>query len=165
MFKGGIMSSLNKVILIGRLGADPVKRITDTGKPVTNFSMATTEQWQNGNGENQKKTEWHKIVLWNRQAEIAEQYLRKGSLVYIEGSLQTSKWEDQNQVSHYSTEVIGKQMQFLESRISQPSQISSPTQVPPPQPPIQQPTSTPDQNYHMYQKPPVDSFIEDDIPF
>lgn len=158
------MSSLNKVILIGRLGADPEKRLTGSGKPVTNFSMATTERWLNEHGEKQVRTEWIKIVLFNRQAEIADQYLKKGSLVYIEGSLQTRKWEDQNQITHYSTEVVGKQMQFLESRNSQPSQVSAPTQVPPPTR-TQQSSSTRDQNSHMYQKPPVDSFIEDDIPF
>ncbi len=158
------MSSLNKVILIGRLGSDPEKRLTGSGKPVTNFSMATTEKWQNERGESQERTEWHKVVLWNRQAEIADQYLKKGSLVYIEGSLQTRKWEDQHQITHYSTEVIGKQMQFLESRNSQSSRVSVSTQVPP-QAHGRQPTSTPDQNSHMYQRPPVDSFIEDDIHF
>lgn len=112
------MSSVNKVILVGRLGADPEQRWTGTGKPVTNFSLATSEKWKDEQGEQQEKTEWHRIVLWNRQAELAGEYLSKGSMVYIEGSLQTRKWEDNNQATHTTTEVVGKSVQFLDSKSS-----------------------------------------------
>ncbi|NQU63605.1 MAG: single-stranded DNA-binding protein [SAR324 cluster bacterium] len=114
------MSSVNKVILVGRLGANPEQRMTGTGKPVT-FSLATSEKWKDEQGEQQEKTEWHRIVLWNRQAELAAEYLSKGSMVYIEGSLQTRKWEDSNQISHSTTEVIGKSVQFLDSKNSSQS--------------------------------------------
>jgi len=107
------MASVNKAILIGNLGKDPELRYTPSGKAVTNFSIATTEKWKNQSGDMQESTEWHNIVLWGRQAEIAKEYLSKGSPVYIEGRIQTRNYEDKNGVKHYITEIVGQKMQFL----------------------------------------------------
>ncbi|MCL2184076.1 MAG: single-stranded DNA-binding protein [Chitinispirillia bacterium] len=107
------MASINKVILIGNLGRDPELRYTPQGRPVVNFSMATTERWTSKEGEKQEKTEWHNIVLWGRQAEIANQYLKKGSSCYIEGRISTRSWEDKDKVKRYRTEIEGQILQFL----------------------------------------------------
>ena len=100
--------SVNKVILIGNLGADPEVRRTQAGKPIVNLRIATSESWKDRNsGERKSKTEWHTVVIFNENlAKIAEQYLRKGSTVYIEGALQTRKWQDQSGNDRYSTEVV-----------------------------------------------------------
>jgi len=111
--QGVSMASVNKAILIGNLGKDPELRYTPSGKAVTNFSIATTEKWKNQSGDMQESTEWHNIVLWGRQAEIAKEYLSKGSPVYIEGRIQTRNYEDKNGVKHYITEIVGQKMQFL----------------------------------------------------
>lgn len=101
------MSSLNKVELIGRLGGDPETRYMPNGNAVTNITMATSETWKDKNtGQQQEKTEWHKVVLFGKVAEIAGQYLRKGSQVYIEGKLQTRKWQDQSGQDRYTTEIV-----------------------------------------------------------
>ena len=108
--------SLNKVLLIGRLGNDPEIKQMSNGKNVARLSVATSETWKDKNsGERKEKTEWHRVVLWRRLAEIAGEYLKKGSKVYIEGQLQTRKWEQDGQ-TRYTTEVIGRDMQFLDSR-------------------------------------------------
>jgi single-strand DNA-binding protein len=107
------MASINKAILIGNLGRDPELRYTSSGRPVVNFSMATTENWTDKNGEKQKRTEWHNIVLWGRQAEVANQYLKKGSSCYIEGRIVTRSWEDKDKSKHYRTEIEGLALQFL----------------------------------------------------
>jgi len=107
--------TINKVILIGNLGSDPELRFTPSGTQVANFSLATTESWTDKNGERQERTEWHRIVLWRRQAEIAGQYLKKGSKVYVEGKLQTRNWEDQKGQRHYMTEVVATSMEMLDS--------------------------------------------------
>ena len=107
---------INKVILIGNAGADPELRYTPGGSAVSNFSIATNESWTNSSGERQERTEWHRIVVWGRLAEICNQYLRKGSKVYIEGKLQTSSWEGQDGVKRYTTEVVAREMQLLDSR-------------------------------------------------
>ncbi len=107
---------VNKVILIGNVGADPELRYTPSGAAVTNFNMATNESWTDNSGERQEKTEWHRIVVWGRLAEICNQYLRKGSKVYIEGRLQTRSWEGQDGQKRYTTEVVGRDMQMLDSR-------------------------------------------------
>jgi len=104
--------NLNRVILIGRLTADPELRTTGSGTPVTNFSLATNRYWSNSNGERQEETEFHNIVVWARQAEIVNQFLKKGSLVMIEGRLQTRNWEDKNGSKRYTTEVVAKNVQF-----------------------------------------------------
>ena len=107
------MASVNKVILIGNLGKDPELRYTPGGAAVTNFSIATNERWKDKSGQSQERTEWHNIVLWGRLAEIANDYLKKGSPVYIEGRLQTRSWEDRDGNKRYTTEVVGNQMQML----------------------------------------------------
>lgn len=107
---------VNKVILIGNLGADPEIRYTQSGTPVVNFRIATTERWKDQNGQQQEQTEWHNIVAWRRLAEICGEYLAKGSRVYIEGKLQTRKWQDQNGNDRYSTEIVANEMKMLSPR-------------------------------------------------
>jgi single-strand DNA-binding protein len=109
--------SVNKVILVGRLGKDPETRYTPSGQAVCNFSLATDESFKDRNGERQKRTEWHRIVLWAKLGEIAQQYLKKGSLVYIEGRIQTRQWDDKNTgQKRYSTDIVGTAMKMLGSR-------------------------------------------------
>jgi single-strand DNA-binding protein len=110
------MASVNKVILIGNLGADPELRYTNTGTAVANFRVATNEQWTDKNGERQERTEWHQIVVWGKQAENCGKYLRKGRSVYVEGRLQTRQWEDQSGNKRYTTEVVAQLIQFLGGR-------------------------------------------------
>ena len=108
---------INKVILIGNLGSDPETRYMPNGNAVSTISVATSEAWQDKQtGERQERTEWHRVVLFNRLGEIAGEYLRKGSKVYIEGSLRTRKWQDKNGVEKYTTEIIGNELQMLDSR-------------------------------------------------
>jgi len=108
---------INKVILIGNLGQDPEVRYTPASTAVCNFSVATSEQWKDKQtGEQQEKTEWHRIVVFNRLAEVCGEYLKKGSKVYIEGRLQTRKWQGQDGQDRYTTEIIANEMQFLDSR-------------------------------------------------
>lgn len=108
---------VNKVILIGNLGSDPEVRYTPDGVPVANFSLATTESWNDRNtGERQERTEWHRLVIWRRQAEVAQQYLKKGSKIYVEGKLQTRSWDDQSGQKRYTTEIVVFDMQMLDSR-------------------------------------------------
>ena len=109
------MASVNKVILVGNLGRDPEVRFMPNGEAVANFSIATTENWKDKSGVKQEKTEWHNIVMYRRLAEIAGEYLKKGRPVYIEGRLQTRKWEKDG-VTRYTTEIIGDQMQMLGSK-------------------------------------------------
>jgi single-strand DNA-binding protein len=108
------MASLNKAMLIGNLGADPEIRYTPSGAAVANFNMATREQWTSKEGEKQDKTEWHRIVAWRRLGEICGEYLHKGSLVFIEGRLQTRSWEDRDGNKRYTTEIIALGMQMLD---------------------------------------------------
>lgn len=109
------MASLNKVLLIGNLGRDPEIRYMPDGAAICNFSIATTESWKDKNsGQKQEKTEWHNIVMYRRLAEIAGQYLKKGSSVYIEGRLQTRKWQDKNTgADRYTTEIVADEMKML----------------------------------------------------
>ena len=109
------MASVNKVILVGNLGRDPEVRFMPNGEAVCNFSIATTENWKDKSGVKQEKTEWHNIVMYRKLAEIAGEYLKKGRPVYIEGRLQTRKWEKDG-VTRYSTEIIGDNMQMLGSK-------------------------------------------------
>lgn len=109
------MASINKVILVGNLGADPEQRYTPAGRAVTNFRMATTRQWTK-DGEKKEETEWHRIVAWDKLAEICGEYLKKGSQVYVEGRLQTRSWEDQSGVKRYTTEIVIHEMQMLGAR-------------------------------------------------
>ncbi len=109
-------SGINKVILVGNLGQDPEVKYTAGGDAVTTLSLATSDSWKDKDtGENQERTEWHRVVLWRRLAEIAGEYLKKGSKVYIEGQLQTRKWEQEGQ-TRYTTEIVGRDMQFLDSK-------------------------------------------------
>ena len=110
------MASVNKVILLGNLGRDPETRYTTGGDAVTNLRIATSEQWKDKNGDKQERTEWHSVVLFGRQAEIAGEYLKKGRSVYIEGRLQTRKYTDKEGVEKYATEVVADRMQLLGSR-------------------------------------------------
>ena len=108
---------INKVILVGNCGQDPETKFTASGAAVTNLSIATSETWKDKQtGENQERTEWHRVVFFNRLAEIAGEYLRKGSKVYVEGSLRTRKWQDQNGQDRYTTEIVAAEMQMLDSR-------------------------------------------------
>ena len=108
---------VNKVILIGHLGADPETRAMPSGSSVANLRIATTESWRDKqSGEQQERTEWHRVALFGRLAEIASEYLRKGSQVYIEGSLRTRKWQDKQGNERYSTEIVGNEMQMLGGR-------------------------------------------------
>lgn len=137
---------INKVILVGNCGNDPEVRATNAGKSVTNISVATSESWNDESGNLQERTEWHKIVFFGRLAEIAGEYLKKGSKVYIEGSLRTRKWKDQQDVERYTTEIVASEMQMLDSRNTANSvpQNASPA----PQAPAQ-----------------MGGFPDDDIPF
>ncbi len=105
--------SVNKVILVGNLGSDPELRYTQGGQAVANFNIATNERWTDKGGETQERTEWHKIVVWGRQAENCEKYLSKGRQVYIEGRLQTRDWEDRDGNKRYTTEIVAQNVQFL----------------------------------------------------
>jgi single-strand DNA-binding protein len=110
------MASVNKVILIGNLGKDPETRYTTGGEAVTNIRIATTDTWKDKAGEKQEKTEWHGVVFFGRQAEIAAEYLKKGRQVYVEGRLQTRKWQDKEGQDRYTTEIVADRMQMLGSR-------------------------------------------------
>jgi single-strand DNA-binding protein len=110
------MASVNKVILIGNLGRDPEVRYMPDGGAITNVSIATTENWKDKNGEKQEKTEWHRVAFFGKLAEIAGEYLKKGSQVYVEGRLQTRKWQDKEGNDKYTTEIVADRMQMLGSR-------------------------------------------------
>lgn len=108
--------SVNKVILVGRLGRDPETRYTGGGQAVANFSVATDESYKSRSGERQKRTEWHKIVVWGKQAEIAQQYLKKGSLVFIEGRIQSREWQDKEGQKRTSFEIVATNFRMLGGR-------------------------------------------------
>ncbi len=113
------MASVNKVILVGNLGRDPETRYMPDGGAITNISIATTSSWKDKNGEKQEQTEWHRIAFFGKLAEIAGEYLKKGSQVYVEGKLRTRKWQDKDGADKYTTEVIADAMQMLGSRQGQ----------------------------------------------
>jgi single-strand DNA-binding protein len=108
--------SVNKVILVGRLGRDPETRYTGGGQAVANFSIATDETYKDRNGERQKRTEWHKIVVWGKQAEIAQQYLKKGSLLFLEGRIQSREWQDKEGQKRTSFEIVASNFRMLGGR-------------------------------------------------
>lgn len=110
------MASVNKVILVGNLGRDPEVRYMPNGEAVCNFSIATTDNWKDKNGQKQERTEWHNIVMYRKLAEIAGEYLKKGRPVYVEGRLQTRKWQTKEGQDRYTTEIIADQMQMLGGR-------------------------------------------------
>jgi single-strand DNA-binding protein len=149
---------INKVILIGNLGKDPETRYMPSGSAVTNVTLATSDSWKDKNsGEQQERTEWHRVVFFNRLAEIAAEYLKKGSKVYVEGRLQTRKWQGQDGQDRYTTEIVANEMQMLDSRggsAAFDSGDSMPRQGSAPRPQSSAPSSfTPDNEF------------EDDIPF
>lgn len=110
------MASVNKAIIVGNLGRDPEVRYTQSGRAVANFSVATTDTWTDQNNQRQERTEWHRIVVWGRQAENCGQYLSKGSQVYIEGDLRTRNYEDKEGIQRYTTEIYAQRVQFLSRR-------------------------------------------------
>jgi single-strand DNA-binding protein len=107
------MASLNKVFVMGNLGSDPEVKMTPSGQAVANFNVATNENWTDKSGNRQERTEWHRIVVWGRQAEQCGQYLRKGRTAFIEGRLQTRQWEDQSGQKRYTTEIVATHVQFV----------------------------------------------------
>lgn len=122
------MSSLNKAMIIGRLGQDPEVRYTQSNTAVATLNVATSERYKDRNGELQESTEWHRIVAWGRLAEICQEYLKKGSLAYFEGPIQTREWEDKDGQKRYTTEIKALSMQMLDSRGGgAPSQSSKPS--------------------------------------
>lgn len=144
--------SVNKVILIGNLGRDPEVRYTPNGLAVANINIATSEVWKDKqSGENQERTEWHRIVMYSRLAEIAGEYLRKGSKVFVEGRLQTRKWQDKNGQDRYTTEVVADSLQMLDSKAGGSSMDNAPA-------PEMSESAAPQANVSP------DSF-DDDIPF
>lgn len=120
------MASLNKVMLIGNLGKDPEVRYTASGQAVASFSLATSEKFKSKSGDWEERTEWHNITLWGKLAEIAGEYLAKGKTVYIEGRLQTRKWQDKNGNDRYTTDIVGDKMQMLSGKGERRSEPSAP---------------------------------------
>ncbi|MBY0578731.1 MAG: single-stranded DNA-binding protein [Burkholderiales bacterium] len=110
------MASVNKAILIGNLGKDPEVRYSPDGSAIANITIATTESWKDKSGEKQEKTEWHRVAFFGKLAEIAGEYLKKGSQVYVEGRIQTRKWQDKDGQDRYTTEIVADKMQMLGSR-------------------------------------------------
>ena len=134
--------SVNKVILVGRLGAEPESRAFPNGGSICNLRLATSESWKDKQtGERKERTEWHRVVLRNRLGEIAQQYLHKGSQVYIEGRIQTRKWQDQSGQDRYSTEIVGDQMTMLDSKGTGGSAPAYDQSAPAPQAAAPQPAS------------------------
>ncbi|WP_096084816.1 single-stranded DNA-binding protein [Agaribacterium haliotis] len=181
---------VNKVILVGNCGQDPETKFTASGAAVTNVSLATSETWKDKQtGQNQERTEWHRVVFFNRLAEIVGEYVRKGSKLYIEGSLRTRKWQDQSGQDRYTTEIVASEMQMLDSRAEQGGAYAQapmggamaaggaaqqPAYAPQAQQPMQQapqqaaPQAAPQQAPSQAPVPPappaMDAF-DDDIPF
>ena len=112
------MASVNKAIVLGNIGRDPEVRYSASGSAVCNLSIATTRKWKSKDGEAQEETEWHRVVLYDRLAEVADEYLGKGSAVYVEGRLKTRKWQDKDGIDRYTTEIVGEHMQMLGGRDS-----------------------------------------------
>ena len=157
---------INKVILVGNLGADPETRYTAGGAAITSIRLATSESWRDKqSGENQERTEWHRVKFFGRLAEIAGEYLRKGSQVYIEGSLRTDKWQDQSGQDRYTTEIIAREMQMLGGRGddmgSRPGGGGGFRDRPAQQPPQQRQQGGQQAADDRFD----DGFAEDDIPF
>lgn len=128
------MAGVNKAIIVGNVGQDPEVRFMPNGNPVANLSIATSESWTDKqSGQKQEKTEWHRVVMFNKLAEIAQQYVGKGSKLYIEGKIQTRKWQDQNGQDKYSTEIVASQMQMLDSKQGGQKPAPQPAAPNPPQ--------------------------------
>lgn len=159
---------INKVILVGNLGNDPETRYMPNGNAVTNVSLATSESWKDKqSGQMQERTEWHRVVFFNRLAEIAGEYLKKGSKVYVEGSLRTRKWQDQNGNDRYTTEIVASEMQMLDSRGDNMSggNFDSYSQMPEAQQGMAGKPNQDQGGYDQSAPSPAASEFEDDIPF
>lgn len=143
------MAGVNKVIIVGNLGDDPEVKYTQNGVAIANISVATSESWKDQNGQKQEHTEWHRVSLFKRLAEVVGEYLKKGSKVYIEGKIKTRKWTDQNGIDRYITEIHANQLQMLNSRNDQQQQ------------------SNQNQSQHQQQNNQAqqDAYFVDDIPF
>jgi single-strand DNA-binding protein len=153
------MASVNKVILIGNLGRDPEVRYMPSGDAVANISIATTETWKDKNGEKQEKTEWHRVAMFGKTAEIAGEYLKKGSQVYIEGRLETRKWTDKEGKERYTTEIRADRMQMLGSRSGGSERMA------PPEDDVPRAAAAPAQKSGGAAKGSGLEDLEDDIPF
>lgn len=125
---------VNKVILVGHLGADPEVRYTQGGAPVASLRLATSESWKNKNGQKEEKTEWHRVVAWGKLAELASQYLSKGRQIYVEGRIQTRSWDDKEGQKRYTTEIVANNIQFLGGGPGKgaPESKEMPQDLPPP---------------------------------
>lgn len=154
---------INKAIIVGCLGQDPELRTTQTHTTMTTVSVATSESWKDKQtGQQQERTEWHRIVFFNRLAEIAAQYLKKGSKVYVEGSIRTRKWQDKSGVDRYTNEIIASELQMLDSKNDGPVNSGYQKNYPQQQMAINQPIKT--QNHPLPAPGEFDDF-NDDIPF
>ncbi len=148
---------VNKVIIVGNMGKDPEVRYMPSGGAVTNITVATSEVWKDKQtGNNQERTEWHRVVFFNRLAEIAGEYLKKGSKVYIEGSLRTRKWQGQDGQDRYTTEIVASEMQMLDSRSGGTANFDSSAQ---------NQNAAPSNQGGAAPSAPVDAPFDDDIPF
>ncbi len=143
------MASINKVILVGNLGRDPEVRYTQNGNAVANINLATNEVWKDKSGQRQERTEWHRVVVWGKQAEIAKEYLTKGRQIYVEGSLQTRQWEDKDKQKRYTTEIRCQRFVMLGGRGGEGRSESVGGSGPEPEP----------------EMPPDMSYSDEDIPF
>lgn len=139
--------SVNKVILLGRLGENPELKHTPSGQAVCNFSIATSESWTDKSGQKQEKTEWHRIVVWGKLAELCNQYLAKGRQAFIEGKLQTRSWDDQNGQKRYTTEILANTVQFIGGAPNANNSLHS------------------QEGENNYSPSPSSDFAADDIPF
>lgn len=152
---------INKVILVGNLGNDPDVKYTADGRAIANISLATTESWKDRNtGEPQDRTEWHRVVFFNRLAEIVSEYLKKGSQVYVEGKLQTRKWQDQSGQDRYTTEIVANEMQMLGGRTGGTADFGGA-----PAGGGQQSRQAPPQQQAAAAPAPMMDDLDDDIPF
>lgn len=152
------MSGVNKAIIIGRLGQDPEVRYMPNGNAVANFTVATSETWKDQQGQKHDRVEWHRITIYGKLAEIAGNYLYKGSNVYIEGRLQTREWQDQQGQKRYTTEIICNEMQMLDSKQQQGQQQQ-------PQQPAQARQQQAQNNYAQMQSVPPPMDFDEDLPF
>lgn len=122
--------TINKVIIIGRLGADPEVRYTPAGSTVANFNVATNNAWKDKDGTKKEDTTWHRIVVWNKLAEIVKEYVKKGHRIYVEGRITTRSWEDKNGQTRYTTEIVANQIQMLESQGTKGEPVTEVTEAP-----------------------------------
>ena len=159
------MAGVNRVILLGHLGRDPEMRYMPDGKAIANLNLATSESFKDRDGNRQERTEWHRIVLFGRIAEIAGEYLQKGSMAYIEGKLQTRKWTDKEGQERYTTEIVGDRLQLVGSKPGRDNSGSEMEESSSRQSPQRQQTSTGGGAGKSHRTPAFDDFSDEDIPF